>query len=87
MKWSPTVSNVRAQLRQLLQSCVSYVLSVLPNYTLFYKNQYNFAEAQLFLILRPFKAQVVLNLFLIFETLKWNFIIFYRFSYDLDDCS
>ena len=31
-----------------------------------YKNQLNFAEARLFLILRPFEAQIVLNLFLIF---------------------
>lgn len=36
---------------------------------LFYKNMYNFAEAQ-FLIFRPFQAQIVLNFFLIFEELK-----------------
>ena len=38
-------------------------------YTLFfYKNQLHFAEAQLFLIFRLFEAQIIMNLFLIFET-------------------
>ena len=38
----------------------------------FYKNQYFFAEAQLFLIFRPFETQIVLYLFLIFEAPRKN---------------